>query len=39
MVQMTQKLNAQVAVDDHVAMGPLGVRHHHDGLLLTVLFQ
>lgn len=36
---MTEKLDAQVAVDDHVAVGLLGVRDHHDGLLLTVLFQ
>jgi hypothetical protein len=28
-----------MAVDDDVAIRLLRVRHHHDGLLLTVLFQ
>jgi hypothetical protein len=32
-------LDAQIAVDDHVAIRLIGVSHDHDGLLLTVLFQ
>ena len=37
--QPTEDLDTQMAVDDDVAIRLLGVRHHHDGLLLTVLLQ
>lgn len=37
--QPTQHLDAQMAVDDDVAVRLLGVRHHHDGLLLAVLIH
>lgn len=32
-------LDPQIAVDDDVAIRLIGVRHDHDGLLLTVLLQ
>ena len=35
--ETTQHLDAQMAVDDNVAMRLLGVGDHDDGLLLTVL--
>ena len=37
--QPAKDLQAQVTVDDDVAMRLVGVGHDHDRLLLTVLFQ
>ena len=37
--QVAQGLDALVAVDDHIVILRLRLRHHHDRLLLAVLFQ
>ena len=39
MPQATEHLDAPVAIDDHIAIRLLRLRHHHDRLLLTVLLD
>jgi hypothetical protein len=37
--QTAKRRDALMAVDHHIAPRSLACRHHHDGLLLAVLFE